>query len=301
MIPCPQGMFFMSLTVQDILRNEIDGILVINMDSNAARYEAFKQATRDCLPECKVERVSAVVGRNVPGFAALPWFTERTGTRAKAWAGAAGCALSHRKCIETARSRGWRNVLIMEDDAVPCSPDAAAELLHTALTTLKGGYMLYLGHTRPLPHGTRQAAVGDAELWRVDGVLATHAYIVTAGAYEELLSRMPTEKTVWPWMARYKAVDVYYRDYVAASGRLPVFSVYPNIFLQAGGVSDITGKIVPDDTYSCHRTPYPRNSFCGFFYRLAYPCRYIKVRLNSLRTLLRARWHGFPGYRRRKQ
>lgn len=290
----------MSLTLQDILRTEIGGILVINMDSNAARYGAFKQAMRDCLPEQKAERVSAVVGRELPGFGAAPWFTGRTGERAKAWAGAAGCALSHRKCIETARARGWRNVLILEDDAVPCNPDAAAGLLHAALTSLKGGYMLYLGHTRPVPHGVRQAVAGAAELWRVDGVLATHAYIVAADAYDELLSRMPTQETVWAWMARYKAVDVYYRDYVAAAGRLPVFSVYPNIFFQSGGVSDITGKSVSDDTYSCHRTPYPWNSFCGFFHRLAYPYRHVKVRLNSLRTLLRARWRGFPGYRRRK-
>lgn len=289
----------MSQNLQDILREMVDGILVINLDSSVARYEAFRRAAEGSLPAERVERLSAVAGRELPGYGVHPWFTARTGARAGTWAGAAGCVLSHRKCIETARERGWRSVLLLEDDALPMPPEGAVELLQTAADTLRGAYMLYLGYNRPVPHGTRLAEHGGTGLWRVDGVLATHAYVVTAEAYDTLLAQLPTQDNVWEWMARYRAIDTYYRDYVAAGGLLPVYAVYPTIFRQSGGISEISGERAADNSHSCTRAPYPLNTLRGALYRLGHPFRRIKVWLNSLRTLIRARRGGLPGYRRR--
>lgn len=283
----------------DVLQDMVDGILVINMDTSTARYATFVQAAQGILPMERVERLSAVAGPLLPGYGEPPWFTERTGGRAKAWAGAAGCALSHRKGIETARERGWRSVLLLEDDALPMPAEGAAELL-LAARALRGAYMLYLGYNRPVPHGTLMAERGGTALWRVDGVLATHAYIVTAEAYDTLLAQLPTRDNVWEWMARFRAIDTFYREYVAAGGLLPVYAVYPTIFQQGGGISEISGERVADDSHSCTRAPYPLNTLCGALHRLGHPFRRIKVRLNSLRTLIRARRGGLPGYRRKR-
>ena len=288
----------MSQNLQDILREMVDGILVINLDSSVARYEAFRRAAEGSLPAERVERLSAVAGRGLPGYGVHPWFTARTGARAGTWAGAAGCVLSHRKCIETARERGWKKVLILEDDSVASASGDVVELLSTACSQLQGGYMLYLGHNHPVPYGRRKAACGKAELWQVDGVLATHAYVLPMEAYDILLSLLPTEETVWKWIARHRAIDTFYRECVGGDGILPVYAVYPLLFTQASGVSDIGGCEVSKNSSVCAGPPYPLESFRGWLHRLARPFRLAKHRLNSMRTLVRAELWGFPGPRR---
>lgn len=277
------------------LWNAVDGMLVINLDTCMQRMEQFREVNA-ALPQEKLQRQSACLGRALPGYGEAPWFTERTGERASNWAGAAGCAVSHRRAIETARDKGWKNVLILEDDARLNLSEAAATLISRALADLRGAYMLYLGYNRPVPHGHPVAEEGAASLWQVDGVLATHAYIVSAPAYDILLNCLPTEEQVWEWLARYRAIDTFYRDYVAAGGMLPVYAVYPTIFAQSAGVSSISGEVVADDNCACERAPYP----VSLLYRLMSPFRRLKTLLNSVRTHRRALRGGFPGYRRKQ-
>lgn len=277
------------------LCDRIDGILVINLDSNTERYAAFTAAAAGWLPKERTERLSAVVGCELPGFGEEPWFTERTGKRSHAWAGAAGCALSHRRGIELAKERGWRNVLLLEDDAIPYVPKHAAKLLHAAIDKLKGAYMLYLGYNRPVPHGKRVMRCNGTELWQVDGVLATHAYLVSADAYDTLLAHLPTEENIWEWLARHRAIDTFYRNYIAGDSLLPVYAVYPTFFVQSAGSSDITGQATIDRDYDCKRPPYPIRGFRGILYNAAATIRRLKVHLNSAHTLRRARRGGFPG------
>ena len=133
--------------------DKVDGILVINLDTSRERMEKFLQDNEGSLPLEKVNRLSAVLGRSLESFGKPPWFTERTGERASYWGGAGGCTLSHAKAIATAKEKGWRNVLIMEDDVVTGrNPDALA-MLEYALQNLEGDYMLYLGYSRPTPYG----------------------------------------------------------------------------------------------------------------------------------------------------
>lgn len=287
----------MSTSFTEFCRRYVDGILIINMDSSPERYAAVSAAMAGVLPEERTERLSAVVGRELPGYGKAPWFAERTGTRAKAWAGAAGCALSHRKGIALARERGWKSVLLLEDDVRAASAESAAPLLEHVMESCRGACMFYLGYNRPVPHGSCLMQQGDYALWQVDGVLATHAYIVTAEAYDTLLAVLPTEENVWEWLARYRAIDTFYREYVAAGGMLPVYAVYPPVMTQADGVSDITDQAVAGNSCACEREPYRMS----WLYRACLPFRRLKVRLNSLRTLMRARRGGLPGPRQRRR
>lgn len=281
--------------------NSIDGILVINLDTSPERMEKFVCDNSGYLPMEKVQRLSAVLGRGLPTYGRPPWFTENTGERARFWGGTAGCALSHRKAIEYARQAGWRNVLIMEDDAV-VRPDAEGlDILARALTDIQGDYMLYLGFNKPVPYG-RSVIKGEVtSLWQVEGVLATHGYLLPASMYDRLLSLLPTEENVWEWLSVYRAVDSWYRDYVSAWPGVRIYALYPVLVDQGEGASDIGGQQAREAEYSCKRQPYCYNTLSGILHLLSTPFRRIKVKLNSIRTHRRALRGGLPGYRKRRK
>ncbi len=280
--------------------DELDGIIVINMDSHPERWEAFQRGVGASLPAEKLHRLSAVVGVEIPGYGQAPWFTERTANRARFWGGTAGCALSHRRAIEMARAKGWRKVLILEDDAVmaPLSPEKELALSHSF--GLFSG-MLYLGFNKPRPYG-KPTKIGteEARLWQIEGALATHAYAVHEGAYDFFLELLPTEENVWEWLARYRAIDTFYKDWFGAVYGLCIYAVIPQVFRQADVASCISGQTTGGVDYSCEGDPLRLDSADGLLHRLGAPFRRLKIRLNSLRTLLRARRGGLPGKRVRR-
>ncbi len=278
----------------------VDGIVVINMDSHPERWEEFQRGPAAALPADRLHRLSAVVGVEVPGYGQEPWFTERTGERARAWGGAAGCALSHRRAIEMARDKGWRQVLLLEDDAVLSPVTADIDLLIARALRLTGQFMLYLGFNKPRPYGRQTMVEGDAQLWQIEGVLATHAYLVPESMYGLMLKLLPTEENVWEWLARYRAIDTFYREYLSMMPSVRTYAVMPQIFRQADVASCISGQTTGGVDHSCEGLPMSLDSASGFWHRLCRPFRILKIRLNSLRTLARARRGGLPGKRKRR-
>ncbi len=277
----------------------VDGILVINMDSHPERWEHFQREVGCHLPQGKLHRLSAVAGGELPDFGAEPWFTEKTGERARFWGGTAGCALSHRRAIQFAKDKGWRNVLILEDDVqMPRFDHAMNEMLSRALQ-MPGRYMLYLGYNTPRPYGRKLEAGDGVELWQIEGVLATHAYLVPESMYDLLLFLLPQPGQVWEWLSCYRAVDTFYRNYVSMRRDVRTYAVIPHLFVQGGMESCISGDTSAASEYSCEGPPLPLDSLPGVCHRLGYPLRWIKIRLNSLRTRHRARVGGLPGKRRR--
>lgn len=278
----------------------IDGILVINLDTDKERLEQF-YANNALLPADKVHRLDACRGRALPGFGEKPWFTERTGERAGYWGGVAGCTMSHRRAIETAKKNGWRNVIILEDDVRFPQDPAAMNALRAALETLSGAYMLYLGYSRPNPYGTPVLRTAEHELWKVEGILSTYAYLISAPMYDRLLELLPDETTIWEWTARHRAIDSFYRDVAARLSGVRVYALLPDIVQhEDGAVSAISGEIthnaVAESLYP-HRYGNPS----GLLHLLTAPIRCLKVRLNSLRSYHRCRLGGFSGFRRHKR
>lgn len=274
--------------------NAVDGVLVINLDTCMQRMEHFR-AVNSFLPQEKVHRLSACLGRTLPGFGEAPWFTERTGKRASYWAGAAGCAVSHRRAIETAREKGWKNVLVLEDD-VELVPEGG-DVLAKALAAVEGDYMLYLGYSRPTPYGRRAADWNTHALWKIEGVLSTFAYLVPESMYDRLLAVLPTEENVWEWMATHRAIDTFYRDVAAEMPGVSIYSILPDIAEHVDdGVSEIRGDVTRN-THSRTLLPYSYATPRGLIHLMTAPLRRLKVKLNSARTLRRARTGGFPGYR----
>ncbi len=279
----------------------IDGILVINMDTSPERYASFLRNAEGKLPLDKIERLSAVAGRELSDYGKAPWFTEKTGDRARFWGGTAGCALSHRCAIEYARDKGWRNVLILEDDAAYDAVPGAELLLQRALQELSGAYMLYLGFNRPTPYGRKQMAAADCALWQVEGVLATHAYLLPESMYSPLLAILPTEANVWEWLSRYRAIDVFYRDFVSSLCGAKIYAILPVLFCQSDEKSDISGEAASGESYTCRENPRSYASPAGWWHWLMHPFHRLKVRLNSVRTRRRAAQGGLPGYKKRRK
>ncbi len=280
----------------------VDGIVVINLDSRPDRWEHFLREVGCHLPAGKLHRFDALDGQTLPGYGEPPWFTERTGERSRVWGGTGGCALSHRNAIALAREKGWRNVLVLEDDVVMQPLQAEVDcLLQQALAALAGKpYMFYLGYNKPKPHGRPFLKGGKGTaVWSIGGALGGHAYIVSAELYDTLLAGLPTPETIWPWLARYRAVDTYYRDFVPALPGVGIYAVSPFLFRQTGFESNITQAYADAESYTCNTPPVPLASARGLLHLLGTPFRRLKVRLNSCRTYRRAVNGGLPGKRRR--
>ncbi len=277
----------------------IDGILVINMDTSPERYENFIASVGKFLPEAKLERISAVAGRELPSYGQAPWFTEKTGERARFWGGTGGCALSHRNAIAYARKKGWRNVLIFEDDVYFEPSEDAFAAVKKALATLRGPYIFYLGYNRPAPFGVEYCRCGTSAVWRTEGVIAAHAYIVSAELYDALLEVFPkSDDEVWEWLGKYRAVDVLYRDFVPTWRGVNVYVLAPILCLQTDGESNIGLNAAGGTGAACRQTPRNYRTAAGMWHWLTSPCRRLKIKLNSRRTHLRARRGGLPGARK---
>lgn len=280
----------------------VDGILVINLDTSKERMDKFLKDNEETLPIDKVHRVSAVLGRALPSYGKEPWFTERTSERASYWGGAGGCALSHAKAIAMAKEKGWRNVLIMEDDVITGRHPDALAMLQYALEQVKGDYILYLGYSRPTPYGSLVHKSGEHALWQVEGVLSTFAYMIPQSMYDRLLAVMPTEENIWEWMSIHRAIDTFYKDTAASLPGVKIYAIQPDLVEHIDGISDVSGSAMTySGKYDQSLRPHSYTTFAGFMHVLGTPFRRLKAKLNSIRTHRRALHGGLPGFRKKSK
>lgn len=279
----------------------VDGILVINLDKSMDRWDDFVRSNRAALPMEKVERLSGVMGVQLAGYGKAPWFSKRTGDRSAYWGGCAGCTLSHRRAIEHAKSKGWRNVMIMEDDVMVGAD--TGKLLDAYLPHLRGAYIVYAGYSRPTPYGKQALTSGEHSLWQVEGVLSTFAYIVSAELYDKMLARLPKDESdVWRWLAVHRALDNFYQKSISALRGVSAYCMYPDaVLVKESSYSEITQQIGYTSYSGIDLPPHSLRSLRGFCHRMVAPLRRLKFHLNAVRTLLRCRLTGFPGARRRRK
>lgn len=277
---------------------KIDSVYVVNLDRRPDRWEAF---LRDApVPREKLHRVSAVSGIDLPGYDCAPWFTERTGERARSWAGAAGCLLSHRKVLELAIARNDGLFVVLEDDALFTeAPEAEQLLARWALDDRACKGMTYLGFHKIPFSGRRRAREGGTTLWELPGVLTTHAYMLHADVARLILREWPDATNVWEWLARYRAIDTWYREYLTARTGIRVYGVLPCWVVQRPSFSDLGLKVVTGTPAEKRTTPHARSLLLWTLCRLCRPVARLKFRLNSCRTWYRARRGGLPGTRKR--
>lgn len=259
-------------------------MLLINLDSRPDRLARFREQATAVPALAGWQRLSAVAGTELPGYGRSPWF--RGGTRDRVWAGRAGCVLSHRRAIELARAQGWRSVLILEDD-VEFDAGLDAALRAPALAAAQWA-ICYLGYSRCLgPQRWLAALDAAASLYAVQGAYTTHAYIVRDSLHDWLLQQLPTEATVWPWLARHRAIDRWYARHLAA--RFLVAAVSPTRVGQFSDFSDIGQRAPgPDRDRHLHGCLDAQRAVGPAAFRLGLGLRRLQFALTGAWDALRA-------------
>lgn len=270
----------------------IDGVFVINLDQRTDRWTQFQAAARDVIPSEKLQRLSARLGREIPGFGQRPWF--RGGQRDRTWAARAGVTQSHRQALRKAREANWKTVLILEDD-VTFAPEFA--VLTEALAAALNDYdwqVCYLGFTDPWwPRRKETDLSAGHALYRVQGCNTAHAYLVREAARNWILNKLPDETNVWAWLARHRAIDRWYQRHLGLE--FPVTCISPSLVNQVEGFSDIVEQQTHYSTELGHVSAVPSASGnVGYYF--GHALRRVSVRGELLGDSLRGvvkRMNGF--------
>jgi len=215
-----------------------DGVLVINLDHRPERLAHFAEIARHTRVLQGWQRIRAVNGMELAGYGKRPWF--RNGKRDKCWAGRAGCTLSHRQAIEHARDMGWNSVLILEDDIqLGASFEAGvASFLAGSAACPQPWSACVLGLSQQVGPSLRLHQLADSRsIYQIFGCLGTFAYLLRSDSFDWLLANLPTAETVWPWVARHRAIDRWYAR--SLSARFTVHAVSPGLIGHYSSFSDI--------------------------------------------------------------
>jgi hypothetical protein len=260
----------------------IDGVLVVNLDSRPDRWEQVQSLLSGVIPANKLQRLPATAGLHLPGYGERPWFRGRK--RDKTWAGRAGCTLSHRTAIALARQRGWRTLLILEDDIeLSHAFPTVLAALPQALTAIDWD-VCYLGYTDPVsPYRTVLELPEGHDLCQVSGCSTTHAYLLRYTTFDWLLARLPQPEHIWSWISVHRAIDRWY--YRNLARLFKVLAVSPAIVNQQGGFSDITQR--PHEKVHTTRVPDRRSGPLSF--AILATLRWLGFRLVVPRDWLRGR------------
>jgi GR25 family glycosyltransferase involved in LPS biosynthesis len=159
--------------------------LYINLESRAdrrahveAQLAALKTSGDNGMPHLAAERFNAIK---------------------HATSGAIGCSMSHMRCIQLAKQRGWDHVLVCEDDVLFTDVPLFLTQLSKFMTTVPEWDVLLLAGNNIPPY----RVVNDACV-QVGSCQTTTAYIVRAHYYDTLIAnyragihklmRNPTQK-----------------------------------------------------------------------------------------------------------
>ena len=218
------------------------GVCVINLDSRTDRWETFQ---REILPQFEglpVDRISATLGTQIPGYGKAPYFRGRK--RDRTWAARGGCTLSHRNAMLHAKAKGWSHLLILEDD-ITIETTPSPEFLNALQNAFQSMHfdVCYLGFTDPVAPFRQLVDLGSGyALHQVFGCSTTHAYLLSTHAMDCMLAALPTAESIWNWIARHRAIDRFLSRNL--SPQLNVTALSPSLIIQRPCFSDIVGKDV---------------------------------------------------------
>lgn len=218
--------------------NSFDAVYVINLDHRADRLSNFVQGFRKIGLEKK--EVESIVRRwpatSVPHD------------------GARGCILSHLAIVKEAKAKGYKKILVFEDDALPFSVNKV-DYLKTSIDVREEDWdVYYLGYNS---HQKLNLTAPSSLL--AEEIFSTHAIAYSHTFFDRFIQSFERDEI--------KILDVWLRYQVQPNARC--LASYPLLFTQSTGYSDIEKKEVSYDFIvsrykdnTSHIEPAPAISVC---------------------------------------
>jgi GR25 family glycosyltransferase involved in LPS biosynthesis len=190
------------------MQNFFDHIYVINLDKRPDRWQTIQK-------QLNLANITKAI--RFPGIAKQP--------------GWAGCYESHLAVLQKIRDIGARNALILEDDAELYSDWQLNWRL--GKRQVKADWdMLYLGYNLDPVAVTEPPQFVTSNMLLLNDALTTHAYAVNQKCLKELITYV--ESNIGSGIP----IDVVYARHF---GHIKAYGIYPMLFHQAAGMSDILG------------------------------------------------------------
>lgn len=225
----------------------IDGVCVINLDHRTDRWAELHAELLNFIPAEKIHRISAVWGKMLPDYRKHRLFKGCNEEESLFWAGRAGCVLSQTKCIQKAKDEGWRNVLVLEDDAhfVDDLKGSIGEMVLRVMQHELRWDMFFLGLS---PYDDQAARVDactapngqQVRAMRIMGPLNAHCYMVNACLFDRYLAQLPQRnEDIWFWLAMNLSYDSWIANDIARQRATRTYGLYPIVCVQRDSWSDI--------------------------------------------------------------
>jgi len=198
------------------MKNYFDKIYCINLDSRPERWD-------ECLVE--FNKLELEVER-VEGFQMEP--------------GIAGCSKSHLECVKKAKTNGYQNVLILEDD-ITFHEDIFDQTLTLTMEQLeKNGLKYDMLYFSANLYGAGNGLI-DKNLAKITSAKSGHAYVVNKSVYDKIINAF--EYIDWEdsnnWYhgnPNRMNMDTWYKN-IQQLGN--TYGVYPSIAEQRKSLSDL--------------------------------------------------------------
>lgn len=199
-----------------ILNNYFDKIYYLNLDRRPDRNQ-------DCIDElskCGIvaERFSATDAKELN---LKPWM---------------GCLLSNLEIIKTAKSKGFKNILILEDDVI--FNDEFDTLFNSYINQIPDNWdMLYLSGNHNEHSGYQINKISE-NIIKCFITYSTHSFAVNSTVYDLIINYLTYNQT--------KPVDVLYTEIQRMCN---AYSLSPGLTTQRVGFSDIENAVVDHQKY----------------------------------------------------
>jgi glycosyl transferase family 25 len=153
--------------------------------------------------------------------------------------GNVGCTLSHIRCIDLAKSRGWPHVFICEDDITFTDPATFLESLHEFSQSVHYWNVIVIGGNNCPPFDPISSAYA-----RVYNIQTTTGYIVNSNYYDILLNNFKeglSKLMREPDKKKQFSLDIYWKT-LQTTGLW--YMITPPTVIQYYDYSDIEEKVV---------------------------------------------------------
>lgn len=183
-------------TTTPLLNCYFDNIYVINLKRRQDRLAQFKSRIEQVVPGLKYEVFTAVDGLHPVTRNALS--IDAQGRNGSVNSSEFGCTLSHYAAITDAKCRGYKKILILEDDALPVKSLAT----HNFSSMDADWKLFYLGGTQhPSTHkrlNQWRAPDGSLSGYHAFKTRGTFAYGISHHIYDQVLKLIEGHGSVEP-------------------------------------------------------------------------------------------------------